>query len=305
MEGLLLSINSAIAQGVLWGIMTLGVYITYKILDYADLTVDGSFALGGAVSAILIMMGWDPLLSLFIAFLSGLLAGVVTGVLHTKLKIPAILSGILSMIALYSINLSIMGGKANIALIGMETVFIRAQDLLPAGFDKAMVSLSIGVIFSLAIMGILYWFFGTEIGALIRATGNNENMARAMGGNTDRMKILGLLLSNGLVALSGALVAQSQGYADVGMGTGTIVMGLAAVIIGEVLFGTRINYFLRMTSVVTGSVIYRIIIALVLRIGLKSSNLKLFTAIIVAMALSIPEIKSKFVKPKINLEKAE
>ena len=305
MEGLLLSINSAVAQGVLWGIMTLGVYITYKILNYADLTVDGSFALGGAVSAILIILGWDPFLSLVIAFCSGLLAGVVTGVLHTKLKIPAILSGILSMIALYSINLTIMGGKANIALLGMETIFTKAQLILPAGFDKAMVSLSIGAVFVLAITGILYWFFGTEIGALIRATGNNENMARAMGGNTDMMKILGLLLSNGLVALSGALVAQSQGYADVGMGTGTIVMGLAAVIIGEVLFGTRINYFLRMTSVVTGSVIYRIIIALVLRIGLKSSNLKLFTAIVVAMALSIPEIKAKFVKPKINLEKAE
>ena len=305
MEGLLLSLHSAVAQGVLWGIMTLGVYITYKILDYADLTVDGSFALGGAVSAILITSGWDPFLSLLIAFITGLLAGMVTGILNTKLKIPAILSGILSMIALYSINLTIMGGKANIALLGMETVFTKAQLFLPIGFNKAMVSLSIGVVFSLTIMAILYWFFGTEIGGLIRATGSNEYMVRALGGNTDKMKILGLLLSNGLVALSGALVAQSQGYADVGMGTGTIVIGLASVIIGEVLFGKRLNFFLRMTSVVTGSVIYRVIIALVLRMGLKSSNLKLFTAIVVAIALAIPVMKEKLVKPKINLEKAE
>ena len=168
-----------------------------------------------------------------------------------------------------------------------------------------MVTLILGVFFSLIIMAVLYWFFGTEIGSLIRATGSNEYMVRALGGNTDMTKILGLLLSNGLVALSGALVAQSQGYADVGMGTGTIVIGLASVIIGEVLFGKRLNFFFRMVSVVTGSVVYRMIIAIVLRMGLKSSNLKLFTAILVAIALSIPVMKEKLIKPKINLEKAE
>jgi len=300
MNAVLLSMQSAVSQGILWGIMTLGVYITYKILDYADLTVDGSFALGGAVSAVLIINGWNPFLSLWIALLTGMLAGMVTGILHTMFKIPAILSGILSMIALYSINLTIMG-KANIALLGMDTIFTDAQKLLPMIENKATISLIIGILFVVVIIAVLYWFFGTEIGEIIRATGNNEYMVRALGGNTDTMKILGLLISNGLVALSGGLVAQSQGYADVGMGTGTIVIGLASVIIGEVIFGKRFNFAYKLFSVVAGSAIYRIIIAVVLQLGLKSSNLKLFTAIIVAAALAIPVVKEKFTKPKVTI----
>ena len=297
----LLSMQSAVSQGILWGIMTLGVYITYKILNYADLTVDGSFALGGAVSAVLIINGWNPMLSLFIALIAGVLSGIVTGLLHTKFKIPAILSGILSMIALYSINLTVMG-KANIAMLGMNTIFTQMHEVLPMVGSKSTISLIIGLSFVIIIIGILYWFFGTEIGELIRATGNNEYMVRALGGNTDKMKILGLLLSNGLVALSGGLVAQGQGYADVGMGTGTIVMGLASVIIGEVIFGYRFNFAYKLSSVVAGSAIYRIIIAIVLQLGLKSSNLKLFTAIIVALALAIPALKEKYVKPNLNIQ---
>ncbi|MCK9479535.1 MAG: ABC transporter permease [Firmicutes bacterium] len=304
MGGLLLSVQSAASQGVLWGIMTLGVFITFRILNYADLTVDGSFALGGAVSAIIIAGGKEPLLSLFVALLAGLAAGAVTGILNTKLKIPAILSGILSMIALYSINLTVMGGKANIAMLGLDTIFVKVQYLLPSSFNRAAESLSVGLAFAVVVITILYWFFGTQIGELIRATGNNEYMVRALGGNTDTMKILGLMISNGLVALSGGLVAQSQGYADVGMGSGAIVIGLASVIIGEVIFGDRFNFYYKMASVVAGSVIYRVIIAIVLRMGLKSTDLKLFTAIIVAVALAIPVIKKPFIKPKIAERKA-
>jgi len=297
---ILLSIQSAVSQGILWGIMTLGVYISYKILDYADLTVEGSFALGGAVTAVLIINGWSPMLSLFVALLLGMVAGMVKGFLNTKFKIPAILSGILSMIALYSINLSIMG-KANIALLGKETIFTQAQKWFSMITDKSVLSLIIGSVFVIIIIAILYWFFGTELGSVIRATGNNEYMVRALGVNTDRMKIIGLFLSNGLVALSGGLIAQNQGYADVGMGTGTIVIGLASVIIGEVIFGRRFNFAYKLFSVVAGSVIYRIIIAAVLQMGLKTTNLKLFTAIIVAIALAIPAMKEKYSKPKLDI----
>ncbi|MBE6010983.1 MAG: ABC transporter permease [Lachnospiraceae bacterium] len=285
------AILSAIPQGVLWGIMTIGVYLTYKVLDYADLTVDGSFALGGAVSAILIVKGMDPLLSLLFSAVAGMMAGVVTGFLHTKLKIPAILSGILSMIALYSVNVRIMG-KANIPLLGEDTIFTIMASFMP--LSKNMITFIIGCIFAVIIIIIMYWFFGTEIGSAIRATGNNENMVRALGGNTDAMKIIGLFLSNGLVALSGGLVAQSQGYADVGMGTGTIVIGLASVIIGEVIFGINRSFGFKLVSVVFGSVIYRVIIAFVLQIGLTTTDLKLLTAVVVAGALSIPVIKQKF-----------
>lgn len=288
----ILAMTSAIPQGIIWGIMTLGVYITFKVLDYADLTVDGSFALGGAVSATLIVKGVDPFLTLLVATFAGILSGVVTGFLHTKLKIPAILSGILSMIALYSVNIRIMGDKANISLLGENTIISGLAE--STGLSKPNVTLLVGIAFSALIIILLYWFFGTEIGSCIRATGNNEYMVRALGGNTDTMKIIGLFLSNGLVALSGAMVAQSQGYADVGMGTGTIVIGLASVIIGEVIFGKRFNFAYKLASVVFGSVIYRMIISGVLFLGLKSSDLKLLTAIVVAAALSIPVVKHKF-----------
>ncbi len=293
--GILLAIQGAASQGVLWGIMALGLYITFKVLDFADLTVDGSFALGGAVSAVLLVNGWNPFLSLLIAFLAGGISGVVTGLLHTKLEIPGILAGILTMIALYSINIRIMG-QANTPLLGVDTIMVKLEILL--GIDRTMSSLIAGVVFSVVIIMILYWFFGTELGSVIRATGNNERMVRAQGVNTDNMKIIGLMLSNALVALSGAMVAQSQGYGDVGMGTGTIVIGLASIIIGEVIFGKRFSFWYRLMSVVFGSIIYRIIIAVVLQLGLKSTDLKLLTAIIVALALALPVVKKKFMKTK-------
>ena len=293
--GILLAIQGAASQGVLWGIMALGLYITFKVLDFADLTVDGSFALGGAVSAVLLVNGWNPFLSLLIAFLAGGISGVVTGLLHTKLEIPGILAGILTMIALYSINIRIMG-QANTPLLGVDTIMVKLEILL--GIDRTMSSLIVGVVFSVVIIMLLYWFFGTELGSVIRATGNNERMVRAQGVNTDNMKIIGLMLSNALVALSGAMVAQSQGYGDVGMGTGTIVIGLASIIIGEVIFGARFSFWYRLMSVVFGSIIYRIIIAVVLQLGLKSTDLKLLTAIIVALALALPVVKKKFMKTK-------
>ncbi len=295
-SGLLSAIHGSISQGVLWGIMTLGVYITFKVLDYPDMTVDGSFALGGSVSAILIVSGFPPILTVLFATAAGMLAGVITGFMNTKLKIPTILSGILTMIALYSINIRVMG-QANTPLLGEDTIMTQIAAVLP--LSQINISLLVGAVFSVALILFLYWFFGTEVGSAIRATGNNEQMVRALGANTNTMKILGLLLGNGLVAMSGALVAQSQGYADVGMGTGTIVMGLASVIIGEVIFGKRFSFLYKLFSVIMGSIIYRIVIAVVLQFGLKSTDLKLLTAIIVAAALSIPVAKDKFSKKKL------
>ncbi|MEG0838584.1 MAG: ABC transporter permease [Hydrogenoanaerobacterium sp.] len=291
LAGIIGAMPGAASQGVLWGIMTLGVYITYKVLDYADLTVDGSFATGGAVTAVLIINGMNPTLSLFFAIVAGFGAGLITGVLHTKLQIPAILSGILSQLALYSINIMIMS-KANTPLLGVETVVTQAKKIVPMLSDNT-ITLMLGTVAAAVIIAVLYWLFGTELGCCVRATGNNEYMVRALGGNTDAMKILGLMLSNALVALSGALVAQTQGYADVGMGIGAIVIGLASVIIGEVLMGKRFSFAYKLVSVVIGSVVYRVIIAVVLQLGMKSTNLKLLTAVIVAIALSVPVIKNK------------
>ncbi|MBQ3024898.1 MAG: ABC transporter permease [Spirochaetaceae bacterium] len=294
---ILLAMYGAVSQGVLWGIMCLGLYITYKVLDFADLTVDGSFALGGAVNAALIVLDCNPLVALFISFIAGGISGIVTGLLNTKLKIPGILAGILTMIALYSINIRIMG-RANISLLGETTLMTQISSLINT--STTTTSFIIGTIFSVIIIFAMYWFFGTEIGSAIRATGNNEKMVRAQGVNTDNMKILGLMLGNALVALSGGLVAQSQGYGDVQMGTGTIVIGLASIIIGEVIFGKRFSFWYILMSVVLGSIIYRVIIAIVLQLGLTSSDLKLFTAVTVALALSIPVMKSKFANKKKN-----
>lgn len=292
--GILLAMQGAVSQGVLWGIMTLGLFISFKILDFPDLTVDGSFALGGAVSAVLIVkLHLDPYASLLVAFVAGGLAGFATGLLNTKLKIPGILAGILTMIALYSINIRIMG-QANTPLLSTKTILSLFEDNL--GIDKTLGSLIIGSVFSLGIVFILYWFFGTELGSVIRATGNNERMVRAQGVDTDAAKNVGLMISNALVSLSGAMVAQSQGYADVGMGTGTIVVGLASIIIGEVIFGRRFSFWYRLLSAVLGSVVYRVIIAVVLQLGLKSTDLKLLTAIIVALALGIPVFKKNMAK---------
>lgn len=293
-EGIFLAIQGAASQGIIWGIMTLGVYITFKVLDFPDLTVDGSFALGGAVSAILISNGMNPFITLIFSFLAGSLAGLATGILNTKLQIPGILAGILSMIALYSINIRVMGGRPNIPLLGMATSLTIIQNIL--SLSKVMSDLLVGFVFSLFIVFIMYWFFGTEMGCAIRATGNNEKMIRALGVDTNIMKTIGLMISNALVSLSGALVTQSQGYADVGMGNGTIVVGLASVIIGEVIFGNRFNFLYKLFSIVMGSIIYRIIIAIVLQLGLKATDLKLLTAIIVAIALSVPVLNKKATK---------
>ena len=297
---ILLAMEGAISQGILWGLMTLGVYLTFRILNVADMTVDGSFAAGGAVTAILITKGMNPILSLLFVFITGLITGLATGLMNTKLKINILLASILSQIALYSINIRIMG-KANTPLIGMPTMMRNLVDLTGGRLTTTQASLIIGLVIVTLIIVAMYWFFGTEIGSAIRATGNNEHMVRALGVNTDTTKILGLMISNGMVALCGALVAQSQGYADVGMGTGTIVIGLASIIIGEVIFGQRFGFWYVLLSAVFGSIIYRIIVAVVLQLGLKSTDLKLLTAVIVAAALSVPVVKAKIQRKRRSL----
>lgn len=281
---------STVSQGLLWAIMALGVFLTFRVLDIADLSVEGTFPLGAAVAATLIDAGHSVWFAMLIALIAGCIGGTVTALLTTKLKIPALLSGILTMIGLYSVNLMIMG-KANVPLLRAETVFTLTEDLF--GVSSVVATLIVGLIATPVVGVIMYWFFGTVLGTAIRATGCNPQMARAQGINTNVMVILGLLISNGLVALSGALVAQSNGFADVGMGTGTIVIGLASVIIGEVLFGTR-SFKNWLISVVLGSVVYRAVIAIVLELGMPPNDLKLFTAVLVAIALSLPLIKNKF-----------
>lgn len=281
---------STVSQGLLWAIMALGVFLTFRVLDIADLSVEGTFPLGAAVAATLIDAGHSVWFAMLIALIAGCIGGTVTALLTTKLKILALLSGILTMIGLYSVNLMIMG-KANVPLLRAETVFTLTEDLF--GVSSVVATLIVGLIATTVVGVIMYWFFGTVLGTAIRATGCNPQMARAQGINTNVMVILGLLISNGLVALSGALVAQSNGFADVGMGTGTIVIGLASVIIGEVLFGTR-SFKNWLISVVLGSVVYRAVIAIVLELGMPPNDLKLFTAVLVAIALSLPLIKNKF-----------
>ena len=292
-------IISTIAQGLLWALLALGVFITFRILDVADLTVEGSFPMGAAISAVLITMGVNPWITVLVAGVGGMIAGAVTGWIHTKLKIPALLAGILTMIALYSVNLHIMG-KANISLLRMDTVYSAIHSM---GISNAVALTIIGVVVTIVVGLFLFWFFGTELGTSIRATGVNPQMIRAQGVNTDTMIVLGLLLSNGFVAVSGALIAQSQGFADIGMGVGTIVIGLASVIIGEVLFASssvvrklfgNSSFVLSLVAVVFGSIIYRIVIATVLYLGMPPNDLKLFTAILVALALSLPTWQGKF-----------
>ena len=286
---------STVSQGLLWALLALGVYLTFRVLDIADLTVEGSFPLGAAVAATLLTDVWSPIPAILIACIAGMISGVVTGILTTKLKIPALLAGILTMIALYSVNLRIMG-KANLPLLKQETLFTMYQ---PEGLSMPVTVLLIGFIVVLFVAMINYWFFGTELGAAVRATGCNPRMIRANGINTDVMIVLGLLLSNGLVAISGALVAQNNGFADVGMGVGTIVIGLASVIIGEVLFGTR-SFKNSLISVILGSIVYRIVIAVVLQMGMPPNDLKLFTAILVAAALSLPLLQAKIKKRSVQ-----
>lgn len=287
---ILLAIQGALSQGVLWGIMALGVYITFRLLDIADLTVDGSFATGGAVCAVSILNGVSPLLSAILALIAGLIAGWITGFLHTKCQIPAILAGILTQIGLYSINLRIMG-RSNLPLLMSPTMFKSFN--AATHIKLSWTTLIVGIIFAAIVAIALYWFFGTETGSALRATGNNEHMARALGVNTNRMKLLGLMISNGLISLSGALVTQSQGYADVKMGIGAIVIGLASIVIGEVIFGGKGNFMMRLIAIVIGSIIYRIIVAIVLQLGLSTDDLKLFTALLVGIALTIPVMLDK------------
>lgn len=279
----------AVSLGLLWAIMTLGVFLTYRILDYADLTVEGSITMGAAIAARLIYDGVDPVLATAAAIAGGMAAGWVTGVLHTKLKIPGLLSGILSMIALYSINIRIMG-KANITLLKSDTVFTGISAL---GITGQWAVMLVGAGLTGRSVFFLYWFLQAPSWLCHPgATGDNEKMARAQGINTDTMKLLGLMLSNGLVAFSGALIAQNQRYADITMGQGAIVIGLASVIIGEVLFD-RGGFLRRFFSMALGAVIYRIIIAFVIELGMQPTDLRLFTAITVAAALSIPNIQGK------------
>ena len=286
----ILAIQGAASQGILWGIMALGVYITFRLLDFADLTVDGSFATGGAVCAVAIVNGINPILAVLLAIIAGFVAGAITGLLHTKCQIPAILAGILTQIGLYSINLRIMG-KSNTPLLQSDTIFKGLSNTF--NLSQAWITLIIGIICAIIVILICYWFFGTEIGTALRATGVNPQMIRAQGVNTDNMIVLGLLISNGFVGMSGALIGQFQGFADVGMGIGTIVIGLASVIIGEVVFGTK-SFVRSLIAVVLGSIVYRIVIAAVLYMGMPPNDLKLFTAILVAIALSLPTLKAKW-----------
>lgn len=283
------SLPTPIAQGMIWGIMAIGVYITYRVLDLADLTVDGSFATGGAVLVVLTTSGMNIYLAMVIAFIAGCIAGLVTGILHTKFGIPAILSGILTQLALYSVNLRIMGKRANM------TINFRNYDLIVSSRVEVIGNtILVCSVFILILIGILYWFFGTELGHSIRATGCNPAMSRANGINTNVCKVLGLMLSNGIVAIAGALLAQFNGSADVNMGRGAIVIGLAAVIIGDVIFGKIFrNFALKLVSVVLGGVIYYIVITVVLELGLDTDDLKLLSALVVALFLGIPYWKSK------------
>ena len=293
------SLPGAVGQGLAWGIMAIGVYITYRILDIADLTVDGSLATGGAVCAIAITLGVNPWVAVLLAITAGMLAGFVTGFFHTVCGIPAILSGILTQLALYSLNLRILAlgsdatTKATLPLsVDNQHLLLSSRYIRALALNNPIWLLLVVVV---VVIGGLYWFFGTELGSSLRATGANPNMARAQGINTNFSKVLALIVSNGLVALSGALLAQYQGSATVDMGRGAIVIGLAAVIIGEVLFSKgSLNFALKLASCIVGALIYYVVITLVLRLGLESTDLKLLTALVVAIFLTIPYWKGKY-----------
>ncbi len=290
---LLNALPGAVAQGLIWGIMAIGVYLTFRILDFADLTVDGSLCTGGAVCIMMMLNGQNVWVSMFAALLAGMAAGGVTGFLHTFMGIPAILSGILTQLGLYSINLKIMG-KANQAInvdkydLLVSLRFIRNVPL----FKNTILLVAIVIVILVA---ILYWFFGTELGCSIRATGCNDKMARAQGINTDFNRVLGLMISNGMVALSGAFLSQYQGFADINMGRGAIVIGLAAVIIGEAIFGKIFrNFGLRLLSVAFGSIIYYLVLQVVIWLGIDTDLLKLLSAAVVAVFLAIPTWKARY-----------
>ena len=281
------ALPGACAQGLIWGIMAIGVYITYKILDVADLTVDGTMCTGGAVCVMMMLNGYSIWISLLCAFIAGMLAGLITGIFHTFMGIPAILAGILTQLALYSINLRILG-SAN------QAISVRKYNLL-ISLMYIPRAIWISAVFVVALIVILDWFFGTELGSSLRATGCNQHMARAQGINTNFNKVLGLMLSNGIVALASALYSQYQGFADINMGRGAIVIGLAAVIIGDVVFGKIFrNFGFKLLGVALGAVMYYLVIQVVLWLGLNTDDLKLLTALVVGVFLSVPYIKGRY-----------
>ena len=284
------ALPGSVAQGLIWGIMAIGVFLTFKILDFADLTVDGTMATGGVVTVMLILKGWNPLAAVAVAFVAGMLAGLITGILHTVLGIPDILAGILTQLSLYSINLNISEGKAN------QAVNVDMYKLVVSGRDNPAAIVTV-VIILLVVIALMYWFFGTELGFTIRATGCNPNMSRAQGINTNVAKVLALVFSNGLVGFAGGLLSQYQGNFDVNMGRGSIVIGLASVIIGEVLgeaiFGKKLNFSGRLAFVAVGSIIYYIVIQFVLWLGLPTIDMKMFSAMVVAIFLAVPYLRGK------------
>lgn len=294
---LLRSLPGACAQGLIWGLLALGVYITYKLLDFADLTVEGSMATGGAVAVMLIRAGMNPWLALIFAFLAGMAAGFITGMLHTALGIPGILASILTQISLYSINLNILGSSNQAVSVDKYSLVVSLRYISDSTASKIRMFTTC-ILFCVVLVAILYWYFGTEQGHAIRATGCNRQMARAQGINTDFHTVLALMISNGLVGLSGGLYAQYQGAADVNMGRGAIVIGLAAVIIGDVLFGKmcagkKIAFAYTLLSVIAGAILYYLVLSVVLWLKFPSDDLKLFSAIVVAIFLSIPYLKAK------------
>ena len=294
-SSLLSALPGAIAQGLIWGVMAIGVYLTYKVLDIADLTVDGTMATGGAVCVMMLLNGANLWLALLCAVLAGMIAGLVTGLFHTAMGIPAILAGILTQLSLYSVNLAIMGFKANQGINFRTTrILVSSRNVKVIGFENPIF---IMIIVTAVLIGLLYWFFGREIGSALRATGSNEHMARAQGINVNMAKIIGLMISNGIVALASALYAQYQGAVDVNMGRGGIVIGLAAVIISSVIFGKIFhNFALKLMGVSLGAVIYYIVIQIVLWLGLNTNMLKLLSALVVAVFLAIPYWKGKLTK---------
>jgi len=275
---------TAVELGLIYAVMALGVYLTFRILNFPDLTVDGSFTTGGGIAAVLIVGGTPPLLATAVAFVGGMVAGVVTGLLHTKAKINGLLAGILTMIALYSVNLRIMG-KSNLPLLREDTLITPLRD---GGYLGTWVGVLVFAAVALAVKVIIDWFLHTDLGLAMQATGDNEEMIRSFGVSTDRMKVLGLALSNGLVALCGAFVAQYQGFADIGMGIGLILAGLASVIIGQAIFGAG-TIFVASLAVVLCSVLYRVVIQLALNAGLNPNDMKLISAVLVVLALVLPQ----------------
>lgn len=292
-----ISVLTALNQGLMWGILAIGVFVSFKVLDFADMTCEGSIALGGAITAVTLQAGLHPILAVLFALLGGAGAGLITGLLHTKLRIPPILSGILTMTALYSINLRIMKDRASITMLNVKTLTSGLTDALVNGglaykYSVQMSNMIIALIFVALVIGVIYWFFGTEFGCTIRATGMNPKMCRAQGINTNTTIIVGLMISNALIALAGCLISQMQFNTTVSMGTGAIVIGLASIIIGEALTGKKFSFWARLIMLIVGSILYRLVITMVLMIpGFNTNDLKLLTAIVVAVALAIPAIK--------------